>query len=125
MVRAAPVFGASPRLGERILVFKPEWLALILSGDKSIEIRGSRLQEGEYWLGCRGDVLGRAYLGKAFRVYSEMQWNELQSKHLVQTVQPPYKNAWAIPLLNVYRLPSKIQYTHRRGAIGIIKFTPR
>ena len=44
-------FGSEPRHGERILVLRREWLELILSGRKKMEIRGTRLREGDVWLG--------------------------------------------------------------------------
>ena len=58
-------FGPKPRVGERILVLREEWLEHILDGSKSLEIRGLRLRAGDIWLGCRSVIYGKARLGPA------------------------------------------------------------
>lgn len=56
MVLARPSSRASehPRPGDRILIFKPQWLQLVLSGDKSMEVRGAAYKSGKYYFGCQG-----------------------------------------------------------------------
>ena len=123
MVDAAD-FGSTPREGERILVFREEWLELILSGQKDLEIRPARLREGDAWLGCKSTIFGKARLGPAAEIATEQEWAALRSRHLVDGVALPYNTTWALPLQSVMRLRAGIPYVHRRGAIGIVKYRP-
>ena len=115
-------FGPEPRPGERILVLRPEWLELILSGHKKMEIRGTRLREGDAWLGCRSMVFGRARLGPALAISTEREWVSLRPEHLVADAALPYKQSFGLPLRSVTRLRHGVSYVHPRGAIGIVKF---
>ena len=48
----APSLSASePQAGDRILVFRPQWLSLVLSGRKKVEVRGAAYKSGSYYLG--------------------------------------------------------------------------
>jgi hypothetical protein len=48
----APCLSASePQAGDRILVFRPQWLSLVLSGQKKVEVRGAAYKSGSYYLG--------------------------------------------------------------------------
>ena len=121
MVKVAD-FGLAPRAGDRILVLREEWLERILSGEKDLEIRGRRLREGDVWLGCRSNILGKARLGSATKIATKQAWAALRSRHLVAGAGLPYKTTWGLPLRSVTRLRAKVPYVHRRGAIGIVKF---
>ena len=70
-------FGPAPRVDERILVLREEWLEQILCGDKNLEIRGQRLREGDVWLGYRSNILGKACLGTAIAIKTEREWAAL------------------------------------------------
>ena len=121
MVKVAD-FGLAPRVGDRILILREEWLERILSGQKDLEIRGHRLREGDAWLGCRSNIFGKARLGVAAKIATEQAWAALRSRHLVAGAGLPYKTTWGLPLRSVTRLRAKVPYVHRRGAIGIVKF---
>jgi hypothetical protein len=123
MVRA-PDFGSTPRFGERILILRGEWLARILNGTKTLEIRGARLREGDVWLGSRCVVFGKAHLGVAVPICTEEEWTALRPQHLVADASLPYKTTWGLPLQSVIRLRKTAPFLHRRGAIGIVKFRP-
>ena len=57
----APARPASePRPGDRILVFKERWLALILSGEKTMEVRAANYKSGRYFLGSGGLIYAQA-----------------------------------------------------------------
>ena len=48
----APCLSAlEPQAGDRILVFRPQWLSLVLSGQKKVEVRGAAYKSGSYYLG--------------------------------------------------------------------------
>ena len=53
-----------PKPNDKILVLKEAWLAKILSGEKDLEIRGTPLHAGQYWLGCKKQIYARAFLGE-------------------------------------------------------------
>ena len=119
-----PTFGSTPARGERILILREHWLELILSGEKTLEIRGKRLKQGDVWLGYRQEVMGKAYLGEAIFIDSAEAWNARRSQHRVETRALPYKKTWALPLAKVLRLPKTMPYLHPRGAVGIVRFIP-
>ena len=53
---------ATPQDGDRILVFRPRWLNLLLDKEKDLEIRGRNLSSGPCWLGCRGTLLSLIHI---------------------------------------------------------------
>ena len=114
--------GRRPRQGDRILILREEWLRRILSEEKILEIRGIRYSSGDYWLGCKSKIYGKAFLGKAFRVKSASEWVSLQRQHQVLSANLPYKKTWAFPLQRVKRLRVPIAFAHPQGAVGIVKF---
>ena len=124
MAQQPATFGCAPLGGDRVLVLRYEWLEQILGGDKTLEIRGARLHEGDCWLGCRGTVYAKAYIGKALPIETTEEWAALRPQHCVPSPDLPYKRTWALPLCSVSRLRHQAPYEHRRGAIGIAKFRP-
>jgi hypothetical protein len=112
----------APEVGDRILVLKPKWLELILSGAKTLEIRGSRLQPGPAWLGTGGRIHGGAIIGAAVPITTAEQWRALLPEHGVETAEPMYKNTWGLPLAAVRRLREPVAYLHPRGAIGVVTY---
>ena len=79
---------ALPREGDKILVVKQPWLDLILTGLKTMEIRGKALRSGRYWIGYRGIVYGRVSLDTAVRVQDKRHWQALKSLHRVEAEEP-------------------------------------
>ena len=43
---------------DRILILRRPWLQLIYAGDKTVELRGSPIKAGLYWLGHTGIIHG-------------------------------------------------------------------
>ena len=117
-------FGSAPCPGERILILRGEWLEKILDGTKTLEIRGSRLREGDVWLGNRCRIVGKARLGMAAPISTKEEWTALRPQHLVTDADLPYNHTWGLPLKEVVQLRDTIPFLHRRGAIGIVKFRP-
>ena len=111
-----------PRDGDRILVLKRRWLDLILSGEKTLEIRSKNMKGGTYFLGCGGEIFARVYLDQAFPIKTEVQWNSLREAHCVPYDALPYKKTFGMRLLRLVRMQSPIAYVHPRGAVGIVKY---
>ena len=90
LARSSPASASHPRSGDRILIFKPEWLRLVLSGHKTLEVRAMAYKAGKYYFGtggstmeskskhirlwvgvdARGVIYCQAHLGHPFRVES-------------------------------------------------------
>ena len=113
---------SKPCHGDRILIFRRGWLERIFSGEKTMEIRGTRLHEGDVWLGCKSQVLGKARLGAGIHIETESQWTALRPQHLVSDSGLPYKKTWGLPLCAITRLRKAVPFRHPRGAIGIVRF---
>ena len=106
---------------DRILILKPKWLRLLLSGDKDLEIRGCRYKPGKYFLGTGGLIYASCWLGTAIPIQTTAKWNRLRQRHRVESAILPYKQTWGIPVTDVVEVGSTIRYRHPRGAIGIVR----
>ena len=112
-----------PASGDRILIVRPCWLNLILSGAKTMEICGSPLRSGKYYLGYKKQIFAMAQMGRPLRITSEEHWAALRLRHRVVSKSLPYKRTYGMPILSVRAL-SPISFQHPRGAISIVKFRP-
>ena len=112
---------ATPQRGDRILVFRPRWLNLILADEKDQEIRGRNLSSGPYWLGCHGTIYGRCFLGSSILIDSAEAWRGLRHRHRVEADKLPYKTTYGLPIRQCHR-GTPTPYEHPRGAIGIVKY---
>ena len=57
-----------PQAGDRILLFRPENLSLLLQGQKVFDARKVNYRSGRYLLGCNGRIYGVARFQRAFIV---------------------------------------------------------
>ena len=110
----------TPQLGDRILVLRPHWLNLILSGEKTSEIRGRNLAAGSYWPGCRGMIHGRAILMPATLIKTLEAWRDLRHMHHVEGDELPYKRTYGFPVRHSERV-TPTPFAHPAGAVGIVK----
>ena len=53
LARPSPRVASAPKPGDRILIFKPQWLMQILAGAKTMEVRG-RPYKGKFYFGTKG-----------------------------------------------------------------------
>ena len=113
---------AKPQHGDRILVLKPHWLQQILSGNKTLEIRGSRLKAGHYYLGCGGKIHASAILDAPIAIENVTQWIALREDHKVKTDALPYRKTYGLPIKKLTQLKKAVHYIHPRGAIGIVRY---
>ena len=112
---------ATPHHGDRILVFRPRWLNLILDEEKDLEIRGRNLSSGPYWLGCHGTIYGHCALGSSILIDSSEAWRGLRHRHRVEVDELPYKTTYGFPVHQCRRV-TLTPYEHPRGAICIVRF---
>ena len=112
-----------PKHCDRILVVHPHWIRLIISGEKTLEIRARNLSPGKYWLGNRGIIYGLVQLGPGILIDSVEAWKELRQRHRVEAHQLPYKKTYGLPIQRARRVRRRVSYKHPRGAIGLVRFT--
>ena len=112
-----------PKHGDRILVVRPHWIRLIVSGEKRLEIRARKLSPGKYWLGSQGVIYGRVKLGPGILIDSVEAWKKLRQRHRVEAHQLPYKKTYGLPIQRARRVRRRVSYKHPRGAIGLVRFT--
>ena len=114
---------SEPRTGDIILVFRPQWLSLVLSGRKTLDVRGTGYKSGRYYLGSGGVIYAQAHLGHAFRVSTLRHFKRHQDMHRMLTASElPYQKTYLIPILSLREI--KRPYTHPRGAISIVRYVP-
>ena len=105
----------------KILILKKHWLDRILSGEKTLEIRGAPLKSGTYYLGCKKTIYAVATTGPPIAIATVDQWDSLRSQHRVESAEPPYAKTFGLPILHVQRV-NRMPFAHPRGAIGIVKY---
>ena len=113
---------AKPQQGDRILVLKPHWLEQILALKKTLEIRGSKLKPGRYFLGCGGRIYASAILDAPIAIENVAQWVALREDHKVKTDALPYRKTYGLPIKKLTKLKKAVSYIHHRGAIGIVRY---
>ena len=66
----------TPQPGDSILMLRPRWLNLIVSGEKTLEVRRRNLSSGPSWLGCRGMIHGHCFLESALLIIAAEAWGD-------------------------------------------------
>lgn len=111
------------------LIIKKKWLDLIISGKKTLEIRGSRtshLNETIYLLESgSGRVKGTAKIGGVYPISSDRDWEKFRNdptwSHCVdmdyQTLKKRYPNPYAWCLGEVTPISEELFYEHPKGAV--------
>ncbi|CAE7336614.1 unnamed protein product [Symbiodinium sp. CCMP2592] len=61
----------TPTLGDRIMVTQEAWLALLLNGWKTMEVRSSPAPPGPIWLGYAGRLYGSATISECRKLAPE------------------------------------------------------
>jgi hypothetical protein len=124
---------SQPSLGDSIMVLKEQWLELILSKRKVLEIRSANRVPGVYFLGCKHLIdgvathliHGVATTLPAERIPSFARFAALLPLHQYEQLESmPYRNTWALPLRDVRRIHPPIPYVHHHGSIGWCRFEP-
>ena len=121
-MHALPSRACEPVRGDRILVLKQSWLALILQGVKTHEVRPGNYRGGRYFLGSKGVIYAQCQLGPAVRVETLRQWRRLQKFHRHSSRTMPYAKTYVMPILSLHEI--RRPYYHPRGAIGVVRYVP-
>lgn len=115
------------------LIIKKKWLDLILSGKKTLEIRGSNTKHKDepiYLIesGSNGLVRGKCIINATFPI-SCSDWSEYRDKHCVdisyKELKSRYNSPYAWELTNVEKLENPFYFKPPKGAIIWIKNVER
>ena len=121
LLAAPPGPMAKPQQGDRILVLKPHWLEQIVALKKTLEIRGSKLKPGRYFLGCGGRIYASAILDAPIAIENVARRVALRKGHKVKTDALPYLKTYGSPIEKIAQLKKAAPCVHFRGAIGIVR----
>ena len=94
----------------------------ILALKKTLEICGSKLKPGRYFLGCGGRIYASAILDAPIAIENVAQWVALREDHKVKTDALPYRKTYGLPIKKLTQLKKAVPYIHPRGAIGIVRY---
>lgn len=109
---------------EKALIIKKPWIDLILSGQKTWEMR-SRKTHFSGWIGLieqgSGLIVGKAFLTCGTRKPSDQELIENHSKHLVNDMALLKKWCYSWELEKAERFENPIGYKHPNGAVTWVK----
>ena len=115
--------GCLPQVGERIMMLKSKWLKLILSGSKTMELRGRSAKTGWVWLGCKNLIQGRARVAACAEL-DLPTFAQYQDQHCVQGDDLPYARTFALWLEDVQQILQPVSFFKPLGVEGwgIVRF---
>ena len=109
-----------PSPGDKILIYRPECLQLVLGGAQTLEIRGRPFRSGTYYLGSQSQIYAQARLGRAFPIHTMRDFARTKHQHRMGCTKLPYLKTFAIPILEF--APLFARFHHPRGAITIVRY---
>jgi len=80
----------SPTAGDRILLFTPRNLSLVLQGLRTLDFRTINYKPGRYLIGCGGRVHGIIQLYRVAAIDSPRSWARMRTYHKSLAKTPPY-----------------------------------
>ena len=113
-----------PHEGEPILILQKMYWKSVISGEKTVEIRGRALQPMRRHVGRSGEIWGAMVLGPATRVRTVAAWKRLAPRHCWDIDHLPYKVTYAHPIFQVDVFDCPIRYKSLRGQVGNAKYRP-
>ena len=123
---AGEVCPSVPRVGERVMVLKMEWLKSILSGEKTLELRGQRAKVGTVWLGNGATIYGSVDIEKVDQLDMD-SFVQLRPAHCYQGTSLPYAATYGLWLRSPRSLSKPIPFYKLFGSIGwaVVRFSAR
>ena len=109
-----------------ILLIRKEWLDKILSGEKTIEIRGQNCKSkightiGLSYCGLKNKehfIVATVFIEAVKKYHTIDEYNNDYEKHQSKQTALPYKNTYGWILKNIQILDKKVEYTYKKGAI--------
>lgn len=99
-------------------IIRQPWADLILSGQKTWEIRGNNCKiRGTVGIVCQGKWVGTVEIIDCIELTME-QYSKNKKKHHVQdTSSSPYKKTFAWVVSNPKKFKTPKKYTHKNGCV--------
>ncbi|CAE7613092.1 unnamed protein product, partial [Symbiodinium microadriaticum] len=101
-----------PMLGDRIMVTNEAWLAVILSGTKSMEVRRAPVQTGPTWIGHEGQIYASANITEC-RELSEEDYEKSRAQHLHLSRMKTGDRLYGLLLTDIVQLTPPVEYYRR------------
>ena len=101
-----------PMLGDRIMVTNEAWLAVILSGTKSMEVRRAPVQTGPTWIGHEGQIYASANITEC-RELSEEDYEKSRAQHLHLSRMKTGDRLYGLLLTDIVQLIPPVEYYRR------------
>ena len=115
-------------LPRSVLIIKPEWLALILEGIKTLEIRGTATTKvGQIiYLAASGDaqLVASCCVTACYGPLGQEEWVSLRSAHCVPDAVRPYRQTHAWEFSDVQRLSPPVPYVRKQGVVIWERLSP-
>ena len=106
-----------PQVGERVMMLKSQWLHRILSGQKSMELRGQRARTGWVWLGHKNKIEGRARVAACAELDSST-FESYREQHCFPGGGLPYARTYALWLEDVQKVAQPVHFYKPWGVEG-------
>ena len=95
-----------------------KWFKMMLSGEKTLEIRHQRMKPGRRLVGEKGHLWGVVTLGEATEITSDAEWEALRPRHRWPAEKRrPYRRTWALPVLAIDKWTSTVRYISALAAL--------
>ena len=115
---------AAPEEGGPILILQKKYWKTVVSGEKTMEIRGRALQPMRRHVGHSGEIWGAVVLGPATRIATVAAWKRLAPHHHWNIGHLPYKVTYAHPIFKLEVFDCPILYMPLFGQVGNARYRP-
>ncbi|CAE7602040.1 unnamed protein product, partial [Symbiodinium sp. CCMP2592] len=105
-----------PTLGNRIMVLKEGWVALILSGTKTMELRSQPAKTGPIWIGFEGRVYAQAEISDCRQMSQEI-YEETRAQHRHMGRMKQGDSLYGLVLTNLVQLAHPIDYYQKPATV--------
>ena len=107
-----------PLVGARVMVVHDPWLQMILSGEKTMELRGAKCRSGLVWVGSKGLVHGSVTITQSIEMTTEEFTARRSEHHWPEGRALPYQRLCGLLLTGAKKLEAPIAYWRPPAAIG-------
>ena len=114
--------------GDPIMILNDDWLELVLSGAKTMELRGRRWNGRKMFLGRTvdkhiGAVHAAIDVENGFAFQSQAEFEEAQHEHMWNGTTMPYERTYGHRLSNLQVFENPIPFLRKLGQVGRATYT--
>ena len=110
-----------PEIGDRIMVVKEAWLSLILSGTKTMEVRGKPAGTGHTWIAYDGLVYASAEIAECI-LLSKDDFEKTRGQHRHIGKAPPFETLYGLVLRNIEELATPVLHYRQPASCNWASF---